>query len=48
MEIGGILAKRSKHSFAKHQKEIKRKKKAVEKLARRQSKKDKSDDDDKP
>jgi hypothetical protein len=48
MEIGGILAKRSKHSFAKHQKELKRKKKAEEKLARRQSKKDKAIDVDKP
>jgi hypothetical protein len=48
MERGGILAKRSNHSFAKHQKELKRKKKAEEKLARRQSNKDKPIDVDKP
>jgi hypothetical protein len=34
------MAKRSKHSFIKFQKELKRKKKADEKLARRQGKKD--------
>jgi len=33
------MAKRSKHSFIKFQKELKRKKKAKEKLARRQGKK---------
>jgi len=34
------MAKRSNHSFKKYQKEIKRKKKAKEKLDRRQAKKD--------
>ena len=34
------MAKRNSHSFKKHQKEVKRKKKAREKLARRQDKKD--------
>ena len=34
------MAKRSNHSFIKFQKELKRKKKAKEKLARRQEKKD--------
>jgi hypothetical protein len=34
------MPKRSSHSFKKHQKELKRKKKAKEKLARRQGKKD--------
>ena len=48
METGGTLAKRSKHSFAKYQKELKRKKKAKEKLERRQGKKDKAIDVDKP
>jgi hypothetical protein len=33
------MRKRSSHSFNKHQKEIKRKKKAKEKLDRRQGKK---------
>lgn len=36
------MAKRNDHSFKKHQKELKRKKKAEEKMARRQGKKDKS------
>ena len=40
------MAKRSKHSFIKFQKELKRKKKAEEKLAKRQGKKDKTIDDD--
>jgi hypothetical protein len=48
MEMGGILAKHSKYSFTKYQKELKRKKKAKEKLARRQGKKDKTVDVDKP
>jgi hypothetical protein len=43
---GGILAKRTKHSFIKYKKEIDRKKKADEKMARRQSKKDKAMDDE--
>jgi hypothetical protein len=34
------MAKRSKHSFIKFQKELERKKKAKEKLERRQGKKD--------
>jgi len=34
------MAKRNTHSFNKFQKELKRKKKAKEKLARRQGKKD--------
>ena len=34
------MAKRSNHSFKKHEKEFKRKKKAKEKMARRQGKKD--------
>jgi hypothetical protein len=33
------MARRGQHSFAKRQKEIKRKQKAEEKMARRQSKK---------
>jgi hypothetical protein len=39
------MAKRSNHSFKKRQKEIKRKKKAKEKLARRQGKKDQAEND---
>ena len=39
------MAKRNSHSFKKHQKEVKRKKKAREKLARRQDKKDQAVDD---
>jgi hypothetical protein len=42
------VAKRSKHSFSKFQKELKRKKKAKEKLDRRQGKKDQATDADKP
>ena len=34
------MAKRSSHSFKKYEKELKRKKKAKEKLARRQGKND--------
>jgi len=34
------MAKRNRHSFKKLEKELKRKKKAKEKLARRQGKKD--------
>ena len=40
------MAKRSKHSFVKFQKELKRKKKAKEKLIRRQEKKDQTIEDD--
>ena len=39
------MAKRNTHSFKKFQKELKRKKKAKEKLARRQGKKDQTVDD---
>ena len=42
------MAKRTKHSFEKFQKERKRKKKAEEKLARRQGKKDKEIEAEKP
>ena len=39
------MAKRSNHSFKKHQKEVKRKKKAKEKLERRKGKKDEAVND---
>ena len=39
------MAKRSNHSFKKYQKELKRKKKAKEKLDRRQGKKDQAVND---
>jgi len=39
------MAKRNSHSFHKLQKELKRKKKAKEKMARRQEKKDKPGND---
>jgi hypothetical protein len=39
------MGKRNNHSFKKFQKELKRKKKAKEKLARRQGKKDQTLDD---
>jgi hypothetical protein len=45
-ERGGILAKRSKHSFIKFRKEIERRKKAEEKMSRRQGKKNMEDDVD--
>ena len=48
LEEGETLTKRTKHSFVKYQKELNRKKKAEEKLAKRQGKRDKSMDDDKP
>ncbi len=41
------MAKRSKHSFIKFEKELKRKKKAKEKLVRRQGKNDQATDVDK-
>ena len=41
------MAKRNTHSFKKYEKELKRKKKAKEKLARRQGKKDQATDADK-
>jgi hypothetical protein len=41
------MAKRSNHGFIKFQKELKRKKKAKEKLYRRQGKKDQVTDVDK-
>lgn len=37
---GRVMAKKDMHSFKKYQKEIKRKEKASEKLARRQGKKE--------
>lgn len=39
------MAKQSRHSFKKYQKELKRKKKAKEKLDRRQGKKDEAIND---
>ena len=39
------MAKRNIHSFKKHEKELKRKKKSKEKLARRQGRKDQAVDD---
>jgi len=39
------MAKRQAFSFKKHEKELKRKKKAKEKLDRRQGKKDQTTDD---
>jgi hypothetical protein len=39
------MAKRNRHSSKKFQKELKRKKKAKEKLARRQGKKDQAEND---
>jgi hypothetical protein len=41
------MAKRSKHSFIKFQKELKKKKKAKEKIARRQGKDDAATEGDK-
>jgi hypothetical protein len=42
-----VMAKRSTHSFKKFQKELKRKKKAKEKMARRQGKNDPATETDK-
>ena len=42
------MAKRSPHSFKKWQKEIKRKRKSQEKMARRQGKKEQANDYDNP
>ena len=39
------MAKHTNHSFKKHEKELKRKKKAKEKMARRQGKKDEATND---
>ncbi len=39
------MAKRNRHSFKKLEKEIRRKKKAKEKMERRQGKKDQADED---
>ena len=39
------MAKRNAHSYKKYEKELKRKKKSKEKLARRQGKKDQAVDD---
>jgi len=41
-----IMAKRNKHAFKKFEKELKRKKKAKEKIARRQGKKDQETESD--
>jgi hypothetical protein len=41
------MARRGQHSFLKRQKEIKRKQKALEKMARRQGKKEQNGDVDK-
>jgi len=41
------MAKRNTHSFKKHEKEVKRKKKAKEKLDRRQGKKNQATNVDK-
>ena len=41
------MARRGQHSFLKRQKEIKRKQKALEKMARRQGKKKQNEDVDK-
>ncbi len=40
------MAKRTKHSYVKYIKEIERKKKAEEKIAKRKGKKDKGEDDE--
>ena len=40
------MARRGQHSFMKRQKEIKRKQKALDKMARRQSKKNQATDAD--
>ena len=42
------MARRGQHSFMKRQKEIKRKQKALEKMARRQGKKNQAPDEGKP
>ncbi|MGD8773886.1 MAG: hypothetical protein PVG64_08075 [Syntrophobacterales bacterium] len=42
------MARRGQHSFMKRQKEIKRKQKALEKMARRQGKNKQEPDEDKP
>ena len=42
----GVMAQRNRHSFIKFEKELKRKKKAKEKLERRQGKKNKATEDD--
>ena len=47
--VGGgrrVMAKRSPHSFKKWQREVKRKQKAQEKMARRQGKKELANDTD--
>ena len=43
-----VMAKRGPHSFKKWQREIKRKRKAQEKMARRQGNKNQVDDADNP
>jgi hypothetical protein len=47
-EMGSAMARRGQHSFKKRQKEIKRKQKALEKMARRQGKKKQAPDEGKP
>jgi hypothetical protein len=42
---GIFMARKDMHSFKRHQKELKRKEKAVEKLARRQGKKEQASKD---
>ena len=46
MEGKGLMAKRNAHSFKKFQKELKKKKKAKEKMARRQGKKTEESESD--
>lgn len=43
---GEIMARRGRHSFIKYEKELKRKKKAMEKMARRQGKKNQATEDE--
>jgi len=45
-KVGGIMGKRNSHSIKKFQKELDRKKKAKEKMARRQGKKDQESEAD--
>jgi hypothetical protein len=47
-EKGIIMRKRNKRSFTKRQKELERKKKAKEKMARRQGKRDQATEVEKP
>ncbi|RLB31491.1 MAG: hypothetical protein DRH11_13210 [Deltaproteobacteria bacterium] len=47
-EGGNYMANRNRHTFKKSQKELKRKKKAAEKMARRQGKKNLGKEEEKP